>query len=323
MLRLVLSRAGQAAVVVAVVATMAFVLVHLAPGDPFSNADDPSFTGAMRARERTRWGYDKPLPEQYVRWIGNLARGEFGWSHERSRPVSDVLRETLPNTLLLMGTALFVGVVAGVALGTWQAARHLSPAERASNLLTIGLLSVPEFILSLGVVALFAGHWRWFPASGMVDPAWHESFSAVGRAMDVLRHLALPAGTLAALTAAAVSRYHRTAMLAVLPEEFVRTARAKGASERVAVLHHALRNALGPLITISGLMLPALFGGAVFVEQIFSWPGMGLTMINAVNGRDYQLVLAGVIVSSVLVAAGGALADVLAVIADPRLRTEA
>jgi peptide/nickel transport system permease protein len=267
-----------------------------------------------------RWGYDQPLPVQYVKWLGNLGRGEFGWSHSRNRRVADVLSETVPRTLLLMGTALIAGVLAGVALGTWQAARVGSKAERAVNTLAIATLSIPEFLVALAALALPAARWHWFPVSGIVDPAMHDTMSALGRASDILRHLALPAATLALITAASVSRFHRTAMLAVLPEEYVRTARAKGAGEFTAVVSHALRNALGPLITIVGLLLPALFGGAVFVETIFSWPGIGRMMVDAVSGSDYPLVLAGVIVGSVLVAVGSALADVLSALANPRVR---
>ncbi len=320
--RLLVSRAAQAAVVIGLVATLAFVLLHLAPGDPFSGSlDDPRMTGEMRAQQRHLWGYDRPLPAQYARWVGNLARGEFGYSLTLRQSVGEVLRETVPHTLLLMGTALVLGLAAGVALGTWQAARGGSLADRATGAATLLALSVPEFLVALGALALFAMRWHWLPTGGMNDPAIHERLSLGGRVLDVARHLVLPAGTLAALTAAAVSRYQRTAMLAVLPEDFVRTARAKGASERAVLVRHALRNALGPLIAIVGLVLPALFGGAVFVETIFAWPGMGLTMVRGVDGRDYPLVLAGVLVGSALVAVGGALADVLAALADPRLRS--
>jgi peptide/nickel transport system permease protein len=319
--RFLLARGAQALVVIALVATLAFALVHLAPGDPFgSGLDDPTSSAELRAQQMHRWGYDQPVSVQYLKWLGNIARGEFGWSHSRSRPVADVLLATVPRTLLLMGTALVFGVLAGVALGTWQAARHDRPAERVSSALAMVTLSIPEFLVALAALAFPAARWHWFPVSGIVDAAGHDSMNAVAQAWDILRHLALPAGTLALLTAAAVSRYHRSAMLAVLPEEFVRTARAKGAGELVTVLRHALRNALGPLITIVGLLLPALFGGAVFVETIFSWPGVGRMMFDAVHGNDYPLVLAGVLVGSVLVALGSALADVLAALADPRVR---
>ena len=308
--------------VVALVATLAFVLIHLAPGDPFSTSlDDPSVPGEVRERQRDLWGYNRPLPVQYGRWIRNLARGELGWSHTRSSPVSDVLRDVVPRTMLLMGTALVLGLIGGVALGTWQAARRGSVAERAVGSVILVVLSVPEFLVALGAVAVFAVRWRLFPVSGIADPAMHDVMSMSGRVLDVIRHLVLPAGTLAIVTAAAVSRYQRTAVLCVLPEEFLRSARAKGASRFVVIIRHALRNSLSPLIAITGLLLPALFGGAVFVETIFAWPGMGRTMVNAVLGRDYQLVLAGVLVGSVMVALGGATADVIASLADPRLRS--
>ena len=321
MRRFLLARGAQALVVIALVATFAFVLVHVAPGDPFTgNIDDPSNSPAIRAQQMHQWGYDQPLPVQYVKWLRNLARGDFGWSHSRNRRVADVLAETVPRTLLLTGTGLIAGVLAGIALGTWQAARHGTAAERATNVLTLATLSVPEFIVALAALALPAARWHWFPVSGIVDPAMHDSMDALGRTADVLRHLALPAATLALLTAAWVSRYHRAAMLVVLPEEFMRTARAKGAGEFKAVVAHALRNALGPLITIVGLLLPALFGGTVFIETIFSWPGVGRMMVDAVSGNDYPLVLAGVLVGSALVALGGALADVLSALANPRVR---
>jgi peptide/nickel transport system permease protein len=319
-----LARGAQALFVIAFVATLAFVLVHLAPGDPFAaNLDDPANTAELHAQQMHQWGYDQPLAVQYVKWLGNLSRGEFGWSHSRSRRVATVLADTIPRTLLLMSTALVFGLLGGVALGTWQAARRGAFVERASSVLTIGLLSVPEFLIALAALALLAARWHLFPTGGIIDVAAQSDASIISRATDVARHLVLPAGTLALITAAAVSRYHRAAMLAVLPEDFVRTARAKGASEFTTVVRHALRNALGPLITIVGLLLPALFGGAVFVEAIFNWPGVGLMMFDAVRGNDYALVLAGVLIGSVLVAVGSAVADVCAAFADPRVRIAA
>src|ERR1019366_9996791 len=292
--------------------------------DPFgASLDDPSNSAALHAQQMHRWGSDQRLPVQYVKWFANLLRGDLGWSHSRNRPVAEVLLDTVPRTLLLMGTALVAGVLAGLALGTWQAARRGTAAERASSALAIATRSVPEFLVALAALALPAARWHLFPVSGIADPALHDSMNAMGRAADVIRHLVLPAGTLAVLTAAAVSRFHRSAMLAVLPEEFVRTARAKGAGEFAAVVRHAQRNALGPLITIVGLLLPALLGGAVFVETIFDWPGMGRMMVDAVHGNDYPLVLAGVLAGSVLVALGGALADVCSALADPRVRIAA
>ena len=204
MLRFLLARGAQALVVIAVVATFAFVLVYLAPGDPFgASLDDPTNSAALHAQQMHRWGYDQPLPVQYLKWFGNLSRGEFGWSHTRHRPVVDVMIETVPRTLLLMGTALVAGVLAGVALGTWQAARRGSRAERVSGTFTIALISVPEFLVALAALAFPAARWHWFPVSGIADPAGQDSMTALARTADVLWHLALPAGTLALLTAAA------------------------------------------------------------------------------------------------------------------------
>ena len=324
MLRLIVSRGAQAAVVVFLVVTLAFALIHLAPGDPFSAAfADPSLSSETVAQQRTLWGYDQPLLVQYGRWAANVLHGEFGWSIMRSRPVRDVLLETIPNTLILMGTALAFGLAGGVVLGTWQAARRGSAAERASGALTMVLLSIPEFLVALGALTVLALGLRWFPVGRMIEPALHETYSYAGRVGDVLRHLALPAGVLAVLLASAISRYHRSAMLAVLPEDFIRTARAKGAGTARVLANHALRNALGPVIAIAGLLLPALLGGTVFVEKVFNWPGMGLTMVEAVGRRDYPLILAGVLAGSAMVALGGAVADALAWLTNPRSRNTA
>ncbi len=324
MRRYLIVRTAQALIVVTLVATLAFALLHAAPGDPLSaGLDDPQISESYRARERARFGLDRPLMEQYARWIANYARGDFGWSYTRNRPVAAVLADAVPNTLLLSGTALVLAFAGGLALGTWQAARHGSRAERLSNGVSVLLLSSPEFLVALGALSLFALRWRLFPGTGMVDAVTHDTRSAVGQIADVTAHLALPALTLAVLVGASIARYHRTAMLAVLPEEFVRTARAKGASARQALLHHALPNALGPAITIAGVLLPTLVGGAVVVEKVFAWPGVGLLTVEAIGGRDYPLVLAGVVCTSVLVVLGTLLADIAAMLLDPRQRRDA
>ena len=303
----------------ALVATLAFFLLHAGPGDPLAASfDDPQIAESYRAAERARFGLDRPLGEQYVRWLANYARGDFGWSYTRGRPVSAVLADAIPNTVLLSGIALLAGIAGGLALGTWQAARRGSAAERVSDALAIILLSSPEFLLALGALSLFAIRWRWFPGGGMVDAVTHDGRPLVGRIADVGAHLALPALTLAVLTTVSIARFHRSAMLAVLPEDFVRTARAKGASERQALLRHALPNAIGPVITIAGLLLPTLVGGAVIVEKVFAWPGVGLLMIEAIGGRDYPLVLAGVVCTSTLVVVGALVADLAAMSLDPR-----
>lgn len=304
----------------AIVVSLAFVLVRSAPGDPFRlSLDDPAMSAAVRDRLRAQFGYDRPLAEQYLRWLGNVVRGNLGWSHSMERPVVEVLRDRIPNTMLLMAAGLGAGVLAGIALGTWQGTRAGSLAERLTGGAALALLSVPEFLLALAVVALFGEWWRALPVDGMVDAALHDAMGAGSRAVDVLRHLLLPAGTLSLVVAAVVSRYQRASMINVMPEDFVRTARAKGVGERAVIVGHALRNSLGPVITVCGLLLPALVGGTVFVETVFAWPGMGRAMVDAVVGRDYPLVVGGVLMTSACVTVGSALADVLGALADPRV----
>jgi peptide/nickel transport system permease protein len=315
-------RLGHGAIVVAIVATVCFALIHLAPGDPFGSVlDDPHVTPALRAEWRARAGLDRPLAEQYVRFVANLARGDLGISYVDQRRVGAILAEALPRTLLLMGTGIAVSFVAGVLLGVLQAVHRGRPIDRVLGGGAALVGSLPEFWLALILLLAFAYGVRLFPASGMVDGVMHDYMSPMGKLLDYLRHLALPVSTFTLLTTASVARLQRSAMLGVLPDDYVRTARAKGLSERRVIFRHALRNALLPTITLVGLAAPALVAGAVFIESIFSWPGMGLVAVRAVQGRDYHLVMASVLLGSTLVVIGGIVADVLQRLADPRTRT--
>ena len=319
--RFIIRRAWQAAIVIFVVVTLAFLLARIAPGDPFWAVED--MTAADQARLRAQWGYDQPVYVQYARWVANIARGDFGWSHSRMQPVVDVLRDVVPNTLVLMVPALLLGLLAGIAIGTWQAARWGGASARITDFITLVIVSIPDFVVAMFMLTLFAVQWRLAPVSGMTSAVMHDSMSFFGRIGDVLAHLALPATTLGLLVAASVSRYQRSAMLGVMQHaEFLRTARAKGAPETRVVLRHGLRNSLGPVIAIGGLLLPMMFAGTVFIERVFSWPGMGRTLVEAVAGRDYALVQAVVLMGTVLVTIAGAAADVVAVMANPRTRLD-
>lgn len=320
-LRFVSARAAQAVAVVVLVATLVFFLLHLAPGDPFGAAiDNPNVTEAIRARWRAAYGLDRPVPEQYVRYVLSVARGDLGWSFSAHRPVSDVLADALPNTLLLAGTALVLAFAAGVTIGLVQGSREGSWTDRAIGTVSLVLYSVPDFWLALMVMLLFSFRLGLFPVGGMLDPALHDIMGAGGRLGDRAWHLVLPAGTLALLLAAGIARYQRSEVLRVLPEEFVRAARARGVPEFRVLTRHVLRNALVPAVTLLGLALPVLFTGAVFVERVFAWPGLGLVALEAVSARDYPLVTGAVILAAAAVAAGSVLADVLYAVIDPRVR---
>jgi len=321
--RLVAARAAQAAGIVALVATLVFILIHAAPGDPFSAAmDNPNVTAAMRARWRAAYGLDQPLGLQYVRYLVALAHGDLGWSFSMRRPVSAVLADALPNTLVLAGTALLLAYPLGILLGVVQARYAGRWPDRVLGTTSLVFYAVPDFWLALMVMLLFAFRLRLFPIGGATDPVFHDMLSPGGRVVDRLWHLVLPAGTLALLAAAGIARYQRAELLRVLPDEFVRAARARGVPERRVLFHHALRNALLPTITLFGLSLPVLLTGAVFVERVFAWPGMGLVAVNAVAARDYPLVTGSVIVAAASVALGSLVADLLYAIADPRVRTD-
>lgn len=319
--RFLLRRAAQAAAVVFLVTTLSFVLIQLAPGDPFSaTLEHPAIPESVRQQWRAAAGLDRPILEQYVRYLGNALRGDFGPSFSRGESVRSALASAIPNTLLLMSVALAASFVLGIVLGVIQAARRGGVADKAIGAGSLFFYSMPDFWLALMILLLLAYRLPIFPAGGMVNPFLHDYLGFWGRIGDRLHHLVLPAGTLTLLTAAAIARYQRSAALDVAHEDFVRTARAKGVPEGRIVASHILRNALLPVITLLGLALPALIGGAVFVERVFAWPGMGSLAVNAIAARDYYVVTATVVAGGVMVAVGSLLADLLYAVADPRLR---
>lgn len=319
MRRQLAARLAQSIVVVLIVATVSFIVIRLAPGDPFSY-ESARITPAVRAHWRAQFGYDRPIAEQYVRYIASVVHGQFGYSFSMHEPVSSALADAVPRTLLLTGISLGMSFVIGLVVGVLQAARRGGWFDRVSGAVLLLFYSLPDFWLALMALLAFAYWWPVLPAGGIVDPVLHDYLSGGAAFVDRLRHLILPAATMTLLTAAAVARYQRTAMLEILPSDYIRTARAKGVPERQIIWRHALRSALTPIITLLGLTLPALLGGALFVEKVFSWPGMGMIAANAIDTRDYDLVTATVIVGSLLVVAGNLVADLLQMAIDPRVR---
>lgn len=316
--RVLLVRLAHAALVVCVVVTLCFALIRLAPGDPFFTAlDFPGVPSDAADAMRARFGYDRPLPEQFGRFVSGLLRGDLGWSHSRGEPVADAIAALLPNTVLLMGTALLLGGLAGIALGAWQGWCAESPLSRWSDRAGLVVLSVPEFVLALCLALAFGSVWALFPTTGMrsdLPPG------GVAGLVDVAHHLVLPAASLAAVVTAIIARHQRAAMHEVRDAEFIRAARASGIPEGRIVLRHALRNALVPVLTVLGVLLASLASGAVVVERVFAWPGMGRAIVEAVHYRDYPLVAGGVLVTSLGVVAATLLADLAVAWADPRLR---
>jgi peptide/nickel transport system permease protein len=316
-------RVAQGLAVVVLVVTIVFFLVHALPGDPFSSSmEDPRVSESVRAAWQHSYGLDRSLGEQYVRYIGNALRGNLGFSFFSRRPVSDALKSAFPNTLLLMSVALAGGFLIGIAVAVAQVRRHGRPADRLLGGISIFLFSVPDFWLALlmliGAAALIPGV---FPIGGIVDQDY-DTFGILGKIGDRLRHLALPALTLSLLYFPIIARHQRAALLEAMTADYITTGRAKGVSEKKLVSRHALRNSLLPIVTILGVAFPALLTGAVFIEKIFSWPGMGWLTVRAIDNRDYPLVIGGVLFGSAFVVAGIILSDVLYRVLDPRQRDE-
>ena len=316
-------RLAQGAVVALLAATIVFFLIRLAPGDPFAaSIDNPNVSPAVRAQWREAYGLNLSAPRQYVRYVSSVARGDLGFSFSLQRPVKDVLAEALPNTLSLMVVALAFSFFAGIAVALAQVRNRGGVRDRALGGLSLLLFSVPDFWLALLMLVSFAYWIPLFPIGGATDPVAYDVLSPAGKAADRLRHLILPAVTLMLLYFPLIARHQRAALLDALPSDYVATARAKGVPERTVLNRHVLRNALLPVIGLVGLAFPALLTGAVFVETVFSWPGMGLVIVKAIGTRDYQLLTASVLVGSVFVVAGSILADVLYRVFDPRVRNE-
>ena len=311
--------AASIGIVIAVV-TLTFVVVHLAPGSPCGGDSDRPVDPGVTERCEERMCVTCPLPVQYARYVTAVARGDLGDSFRERRPVRAVLADRIPATLLLVGAALAIDFLLGAALGVYQAIRRNRWADVVLSQTTLFLYSVPTFWLALGAVLVLAVWLGVFPTGGISDPTLGPSTHWLVRAADVLWHLVLPATTLGLVAAAGTARYQRAALLDVLSQDFVRTARAKGVAERRVVLHHALRNALLPLITLLGLSLPFLLTGAVLIEHVFSWPGMGRLAAQAVATRDYPVVIAATMLAGIMVAVGNLVADLLYAAADPRIR---
>lgn len=304
-----------------VAASAAFGFLHAAPGNPIlAMADAASIPLDQREAWLAQGGFDKPVLTQYRHWMSQVARAQLGDSYSQHRPVREVILDAVPATLLLMSLALVSSLLFGAAIGAWQGAHSGSRADKSLSFVSLLLYSIPEFWLALVLMLLFVSTLHWLPATGIKDVVMHNSMSFGGQLMDRLRHVLQPWAALTLVGTAIFARYQRAAFRALHAKGFVRTARAKGLSES-AVRLQIWRNALPPMITLAGLFLPTLLTGAVFVEKIFGWPGLGSVMLDAINKRDYQLVSGCVIVGSAMTTLGSLLADVVRTTVDPRLRS--
>lgn len=314
-----LRRLSAALLLLFFVTTAIFFLVHAAPGDPTAVLEGRRFNQEQRERLRHLYGLDRSLPEQYVRWIGAVARGDLGTSFSQQRPVTTLIAGAFPATLLLATAAITVELGAALLLGIAAARRRNGIADYVIRVASLIFSSQPPFWIGLMLVLLFSYVWPVLPASHMhsIDA---DLMSPAGRLLDLLRHLILPAFALGLYNAGSTLHFVRGSLIEVMSTDYIRTARAKGLSERRVVWVHGLRNALTPLIQLFALTFPQLLNGALLTEIIFAWPGIGRLTFGAILARDYPLILGLTIFGSVLVILGNLLADLLQAVADPRVR---
>ena len=299
-----------------------------APGYMVDIMIRPGMTAEVAEQLRANHGLGQPIVVRYVRWMVDTLRGDFGYSVLHGRPVLDIIRSHLPRTLILSLTALAVAFFSGIVLGTIQAIRQYSWLDSGLSVVLLFFYSMPSFWLAYMLIltfSLFARNvWKWpmwFPAAGMLGTD-HEGLSFVARVADRMRFMVLTTLSLSLVLTAGIARYMRGSMLEVVRQDFVRTARAKGLPERAVVFKHALRNALLPVITLLGLYIPVLFSGTVIIEKVFAWPGMGTLLIQAIEARDYMLVMGASFFFALMVIVGNLIADVLYAVVDPRIRYE-
>ena len=298
-------------------------LLRNMPGNPLTIAqavEDPSRKLSKADQERIvkAYGLDKPWPVAYVRWMGNLARLDLGMSVSRKQPVTRLIAERIGPTLLLSIPSLLLTYILAVPLGLYSTVRGGKPDERSISTLLYMLYSFPAFVAALMLQIAFAVHLNWLPLLGMVSDN-HSQLSFFGKVGDILWHMILPVTCETYGALAYYSRFVKANMEEVIRQDYIRTARAKGVSRFRIITHHALRNTMIPLVTLIGLTLPGLLSGAVILEQIFTWPGMGRLYFEAIRERDYETVMGLTLMFSVLTLLGQLVADLLYATVDPRV----
>lgn len=295
------------------ISVIVFFIMALIPGDPAMAILGSYATPENLARLRTEFGLDKPLIEQYFTWLGNLMQGDFGRSYSLNRPVLDEVLERLGPTLLLAGTSLILCTLLGLVTGVVSAVKQYGWQDKLLTLSVLIGISTPSFWLGLILILYFSVHLKWFPASGMY------AIYGGGDLPDLFMHLLLPAVTLAVVATGVIARLTRSAMLEVLRQDYVRTARAKGLHESKVIYRHAFKNALVNIIPVIGIQAGFVIGGAVYIETVFQWPGIGRMLVTAITTRDILLVQGGVLVVAACYVLFNLLADVLQRLLDPRL----
>jgi peptide/nickel transport system permease protein len=314
MLHFVLNRLWQSLILVFIVTVITFFLINLAPGGP-SSLMRMDASEEERQALITRMGLDKPIIVRYGEWVADAFKGDLGTSLSSGQPVIQRVSERFPNTLKLATITLIFSVIIGLILGIFAAIRRNKMSDYVVNFFSVIGLSVPSFWLAIMLILLFSVTYQWLPSSGVASEG-----SSIG---EQIRYLIMPVVILATSTLPTIVRFTRSSMLEVITQNYIRTARAKGAKEFIVIYWHALRNALIPVVSIIGVLIPRLLGGAVIVESVFGWPGMGRLIVEAAQGRDYNLVMGVTVIVTVIVILSNFIVDIIYSKIDPRVKNVA
>jgi len=309
--RFLFQRIASGALVIVFTSALTFFFVNLAPGGPASVMRF-DVTAEQRDALIKRMGLDRPVPQRYADWLAAATHGDLGTSLLTDEPVAQRIGERLPNTLVLAGTALVVSILLGIPIGLLQALRRSSPTDHVLSLFTALGLSVPAFWLGIVLILVFAVSFRVLPSAGVTSVASDTL-------LDRLTHLVMPAAVLATTVLPTIVRFMRSATIEVLHEDYMRTAASKGLAPRIVIARHALRNALIPVVSATGALVPRLLGGAVVTEQVFSWPGMGRLALEAASGRDYPLITGITVVIAAIAVLASLIVDLAYTRIDPRV----
>jgi peptide/nickel transport system permease protein len=316
----IIRRLFQTVIILFGVSIVIFSLIHLQPGNPYSSMMDPSISQEVVEQMLTKLGYYDPLPVQYFKWISRAIQGDFGFSIQYKQPVIDVIASKLGNTFLLSFCALTMTVLIAIPAGVFSATKQYSFFDYFVTFVAFIGISIPAFFFGLLLIKWFAVDLKALPISGMITVG--KNYTGMARVIDIAKHLVLPTVVLGLLETATLMRYTRSSMLEVKNQDYIRTARAKGVSERRVNFVHALRNALIPVITILSMQIPFLFSGALLTETIFVWPGIGRLNYEAVLSRDYPLIMGILMMLAIIILLSNFLADILYAFVDPRIKYE-
>ncbi|MGH2558917.1 MAG: ABC transporter permease [Thermomicrobiales bacterium] len=321
MSRYLIRRTVQAVPLLLGISVLVFLLLQMTPGGPLAVSERSGASGRVTQEDfqrlRDKYGLDDPLYVQYFNWLKELVQGDWGTSFNTGRPVLTMIGERLPTTLTLTGAAFLITLCISIPVGILAATRQYTIFDYFSTSVAFLGISIPSFWLGLMLIYLFTFQLGWLPSVGLTDPRQdHEGWAGI---WDRITHLIMPVTILALASTASMTRYLRAAMLDVISQDYVRTARAKGLTERVVIGYHALKNGAVPLVTVLALELPDLFIGAVITESIFAISGMGRLFVESANLRDYPVLMGILLIASVLVIVSNLLADVVYGLIDPRI----